>query len=465
MCSRDELVLARPRTSSSVQRPGPLAALEVTLDAPDRRGRALRRRPLSASSTRSILARPDRALDSERGAHRARHRDARRPRLHALATRRSGATPTPRCTATRSTTSPASSRRSASTSSRIRSARSSRATGRAASRCSAIGSHCDSNRNGGKYDGTMGVVTALEVCRLNEELGLDLPLQLISFLEEEGSGFGQMLLGSRIIAQRVDRGGAARAVPRDRRRPQLLGARGGGRLRARALARVRRTCSTTSPAGSRCTSSRRACSRTPATASASSRRSPATSTPTSSSTAAATTPARRRWTSASTRRSRSPRRSSSSSGSPREAGRGHGRDGRRDRGRPGAHQRDRRAASASRSTSAGPTTTPTAASPATSPRSPRRPRDRRGMRAEYHERQTLPATPMDERIVGGARGGREGDRRAVHADALGRGARHDVRRRPGADARWSSSRARTGSATTPAEDADPRTRRSRPRSS
>jgi allantoate deiminase len=66
-----------------------------------------------------------------------------------------------------------------------------------------VGSHCDSNRNGGKYDGTMGVVTALEVCRLNRELGLDLPLQLISFLEEEGSGFGQMLLGSRIIAQRV----------------------------------------------------------------------------------------------------------------------------------------------------------------------------------------------------------------------------------------------------------------------
>ena len=49
----------------------------------------------------------------------------------------------------------------------------------------------------------MGVVTALEVCRLNAELGLGLPLQLISFLEEEGSGFGQMLLGSRIMAQRV----------------------------------------------------------------------------------------------------------------------------------------------------------------------------------------------------------------------------------------------------------------------
>ncbi|HZQ65635.1 MAG TPA: Zn-dependent hydrolase [Gaiellaceae bacterium] len=66
-----------------------------------------------------------------------------------------------------------------------------------------IGSHCDSNRNGGRYDGTMGVVTALEVCRLNSELGYGLPLQLISWLEEEGSGFGQMLLGSRIMAQRV----------------------------------------------------------------------------------------------------------------------------------------------------------------------------------------------------------------------------------------------------------------------
>jgi len=66
-----------------------------------------------------------------------------------------------------------------------------------------VGSHCDSNRNGGKYDGTMGVVTALEVCRLNAELGFDLPLQVISFLEEEGSGFGQMLLGSRIMLQRV----------------------------------------------------------------------------------------------------------------------------------------------------------------------------------------------------------------------------------------------------------------------
>ena len=66
-----------------------------------------------------------------------------------------------------------------------------------------IGSHCDSNRNGGKYDGTLGVVTALEVCRLAQESGQHIPLRLISFLEEEGSGCGQMLLGSRIMLQRV----------------------------------------------------------------------------------------------------------------------------------------------------------------------------------------------------------------------------------------------------------------------
>jgi hydantoinase/carbamoylase family amidase len=66
-----------------------------------------------------------------------------------------------------------------------------------------VGSHCDSNRNGGKWDGTLGVVCALEVCRCSAELGLDLALQAISFLEEEGSGFGQMVLGSRIVAQRV----------------------------------------------------------------------------------------------------------------------------------------------------------------------------------------------------------------------------------------------------------------------
>lgn len=67
----------------------------------------------------------------------------------------------------------------------------------------ALGSHCDSVRGGGKWDGTLGVAVAVEVARVARETGLDLPLQVMSFLEEEGSGFGQVLLGSRIMSQRV----------------------------------------------------------------------------------------------------------------------------------------------------------------------------------------------------------------------------------------------------------------------
>ena len=44
--------------------------------------------------------------------------------------------------------------------------------------------------------------------------------------------------------------------------------------------------------------------------------------------------------------------------------------------------------------------TPTGASRATSRRSPSRPRAARGMTAEYRERQSIPPTPMDDRIVG-----------------------------------------------------------------
>jgi allantoate deiminase len=69
--------------------------------------------------------------------------------------------------------------------------------------CFGVGSHCDANRNGGRYDGTLGVVCALELCRLAAEREPGLPLRVLSFLEEEASGFGQMLLGSRIMLEAV----------------------------------------------------------------------------------------------------------------------------------------------------------------------------------------------------------------------------------------------------------------------
>ena len=59
--------------------------------------------------------------------------------------------------------------------------------------CVALGSHVDSVPNGGQFDGTAGVVCALEVARLIP----DEPLKIFSFVEVEGSRFGSDILGSR----------------------------------------------------------------------------------------------------------------------------------------------------------------------------------------------------------------------------------------------------------------------------
>lgn len=62
-----------------------------------------------------------------------------------------------------------------------------------------IGSHLDTVRNGGKYDGAAGIVSGLEVVRLLRESTLELkhPLQVMAFIEEEGTALQCGLLGSR----------------------------------------------------------------------------------------------------------------------------------------------------------------------------------------------------------------------------------------------------------------------------
>ena len=61
-----------------------------------------------------------------------------------------------------------------------------------------MGSHLDSVAQGGRFDGTAGVVAALEVARgIREgELPHRLPIDLVVFAEEEGGRFGWGLLGS-----------------------------------------------------------------------------------------------------------------------------------------------------------------------------------------------------------------------------------------------------------------------------
>ena len=70
----------------------------------------------------------------------------------------------------------------------------------AAARTLLVGSHLDSVPTGGRYDGALGVVAALEALRAVKDAGLELPasLEAIDFTDEEGSLVG--LLGSRALA-------------------------------------------------------------------------------------------------------------------------------------------------------------------------------------------------------------------------------------------------------------------------
>ncbi|UJD79772.1 allantoate amidohydrolase [Serratia rubidaea] len=62
-----------------------------------------------------------------------------------------------------------------------------------------LGSHLDTVRNAGRYDGMLGVLTAIEVVQALQQQGRRLPLALevVGFGDEEGTRFGITLLGSR----------------------------------------------------------------------------------------------------------------------------------------------------------------------------------------------------------------------------------------------------------------------------
>lgn len=70
----------------------------------------------------------------------------------------------------------------------------------------AVGSHLDSVRNGGRFDGAMGVVCGLELARMLREDGLALrhPFEAVAIVEEEGNSFGSGILGGRALAGLVE---------------------------------------------------------------------------------------------------------------------------------------------------------------------------------------------------------------------------------------------------------------------
>ncbi len=69
-----------------------------------------------------------------------------------------------------------------------------------------IGSHYDSVRNAGKYDGPYGVIAAIAAAAELQRRKIDLPfaLEVIAFGDEEGVRFKSTLLGSRALAGTLD---------------------------------------------------------------------------------------------------------------------------------------------------------------------------------------------------------------------------------------------------------------------
>ncbi|NQV98502.1 MAG: allantoate amidohydrolase [Rhodospirillales bacterium] len=70
-----------------------------------------------------------------------------------------------------------------------------------------IGSHQDTVREGGKYDGAMGIVTPITCIGILNNAGERFPfaIEVIAFCDEEGVRFNSTLLGSRAIAGSFDK--------------------------------------------------------------------------------------------------------------------------------------------------------------------------------------------------------------------------------------------------------------------
>lgn len=68
-----------------------------------------------------------------------------------------------------------------------------------------VGSHLDTVPNGGKYDGALGVLTALELIRVIKETNLrtDHDIEIVSFTAEEPNDFNVSTMGSRSLTGKL----------------------------------------------------------------------------------------------------------------------------------------------------------------------------------------------------------------------------------------------------------------------
>ena len=122
------------------------------------------------------------------------------------------------------------------------------------------GSHYDTVRNGGKYDGRLGIFVPMACVRELQRAGRRLPfgIEVVGFAEEEGQRYKATFLGSGALIGHFD---PALARPEGCRRHHACamrcappGCRHAGSHRRRCSATRRATS-----ASSRCTSSRARC--------------------------------------------------------------------------------------------------------------------------------------------------------------------------------------------------------------
>jgi allantoate deiminase len=69
-----------------------------------------------------------------------------------------------------------------------------------------LGSHFDSVRDAGRWDGTLGVLVAIAVAERMSAAGRRplVPVEVVAFADEEGTRFGTAFLGSAVLAGRFD---------------------------------------------------------------------------------------------------------------------------------------------------------------------------------------------------------------------------------------------------------------------
>lgn len=70
-----------------------------------------------------------------------------------------------------------------------------------------IGSHIDTVRNAGKFDGPLGVIIGIDLANyiISSKAILDFNLEIVAFCDEEGVRFGTTFLGSKVITNSFDK--------------------------------------------------------------------------------------------------------------------------------------------------------------------------------------------------------------------------------------------------------------------